>query len=135
MATRSFIAVEKPPSEGLQFNEYVHIYCHYDGYPTGVGMTLRDCYQERPKVERLIANGSISSLGDDIGCSPGYPTDKWDSNISFSLQGLAQKARKAGAEWVYVYLLSNEWVGTYVYPHQGKQENCFEPLQNLIEGI
>jgi hypothetical protein len=57
MATRSFIARFDTDTE-----TYHSIYCHWDGYPTGVGLTLRDCYDIDEKVKFLIDNGDISSL-------------------------------------------------------------------------
>lgn len=40
------------------------IYCHWDGYPKGVGSTLVEHYNDREKVESLIGLGDISSLGE-----------------------------------------------------------------------
>ncbi len=45
---------------------YVGIYCHFDGYPEGVGQKLLDHYQDADKVARLIALGEISSLGERV---------------------------------------------------------------------
>jgi hypothetical protein len=61
MATRSFIARFNPDTE-----MYESIYCHWDGYPQGVGVTLRDCYDIDEKVKFLIDNGDISSLRDTV---------------------------------------------------------------------
>ena len=44
------------------------IYLHYDGYESGgAGDTLRAHYTEESKVDQLIALGSLSVLGDEIG--------------------------------------------------------------------
>ena len=40
----------------------MHVYCHWDGYPTGVGATLKQSYKERSKVLELIRHGDISTL-------------------------------------------------------------------------
>jgi hypothetical protein len=61
MATRSFIARYNPDT-----NDYTAIYCHWDGYPEGVGVTLRDHYTTDEKVKFLIDNGDISSLRDTV---------------------------------------------------------------------
>ena len=45
MATRSFIAKYDYIAE-----EYTAIYCHWDGYVSGVGLTLRDHYNTDEKV-------------------------------------------------------------------------------------
>lgn len=61
MATRSFIALYDNEAE-----TYTSIYCHWDGYPQGVGATLRDNYAERSSVETLLKFGDISSLRDTL---------------------------------------------------------------------
>lgn len=38
------------------------IYCHWDGYPEGVGQCLVDYYNTEEKARELIALGDISSL-------------------------------------------------------------------------
>ncbi len=40
------------------------IYCHWDGYPEGVGATLAEHYIDPVKVAALLNLGDISSLND-----------------------------------------------------------------------
>lgn len=47
----------------LKENKVESIYCHYDGYPAGVGVILKDNYKTKEKVEELIALGDIAELG------------------------------------------------------------------------
>jgi hypothetical protein len=61
MSTRSQICFEAASGE-VTVN-----YCHFDGYPGGVGMTLLKNYTDLETVKALIALGSISSLGASIG--------------------------------------------------------------------
>ena len=61
MGTRSFIG--KQHQDGTVSG----IYCHWDGYPDGVGATLQHHYTAPDKVDALLALGSISSLGPEIG--------------------------------------------------------------------
>jgi hypothetical protein len=64
MATRSRIAIETTDAFG---NKVIKsIYCHFDGYPSGVGKTLMENYQDREKVESLISLGDISFLMEEI---------------------------------------------------------------------
>ena len=60
MSTRSVIA--KKTDSG-----YVGIYAHSDGYISGVGKILFENYSDETKLDKLIAQGSISSLGKRIG--------------------------------------------------------------------
>ena len=58
MSTRSRIGI-------LQKDGSVKsIYCHWDGYPEGVGKTLQEHYKDRKEIEKLMELGDISSLGD-----------------------------------------------------------------------
>ena len=59
MATRSFIA-----KYDTDANVYDAIYCHWDGYPGGVGVTLRDHYDTDLWAKMLVNIGDISSLRD-----------------------------------------------------------------------
>lgn len=56
------IGIENP-EDGTVFG----IYCHYDGYPAGVGRVLTDHYQSETKIRALMDLGDISSLGKDLG--------------------------------------------------------------------
>mgnify|MGYP003340256502 CR=1 FL=1 len=61
MATRSYIGLRN--TDGT----VDYIYCHYDGYPRGVGETLTKHYTTYDKVKALIALGDLSALGNEIG--------------------------------------------------------------------
>ena len=39
------------------------VYCHHDGYPSYVGDKLFNHYQDDKKIEKLLALGNMSSLG------------------------------------------------------------------------
>jgi hypothetical protein len=61
MATRSNIAMKT--KEG----KIVSVYCHWDGYVANNGKILLENYADVDKIEALVALGSISSLGEQIG--------------------------------------------------------------------
>jgi hypothetical protein len=61
MGTRSTIAIE------LDDGSVQQIYCHYDGYLSGVGKTLLEEYSDPAKLLELIQHGDISVLGKIIG--------------------------------------------------------------------
>jgi hypothetical protein len=63
MGTRSLITIK------TEENVHKTIYCHWDGYVEGVGMTLIDHYNEQSKIEELISLGDISSLRENISPS------------------------------------------------------------------
>ncbi|MBZ7262456.1 hypothetical protein FMK81_13160 [Klebsiella oxytoca] len=56
MATRSSITLK------TEDGKYKTIYCHFDGYLSGVGKTLYEHYNTQEKAEKLLACGDISVL-------------------------------------------------------------------------
>lgn len=64
MSTRSVIIVR-------QGGKYKGIYCHSDGYVSGVGATLLAHYTNQAKVEQLISLGDLSRLGAEVAPNPG----------------------------------------------------------------
>lgn len=56
MSTRSSITVKTTDGK------FRTIYCHFDGYPSGVGKTLAQHYDTQEKAETLLAGGDISFL-------------------------------------------------------------------------
>ena len=59
MSTRSAIIMR----DG---NRYRGIYCHWDGYPEGVGAVLLKHYRDDDKIRRLMDLGDISILGSKL---------------------------------------------------------------------
>lgn len=62
MATHAFIGIEDEGSGKIK-----GIYCHFDGYPDGVGSLLKKHYTDEDKVKALVSLGSISVLRPSLG--------------------------------------------------------------------
>ena len=122
MSTRSFIC------KSLPNNTIVGVYCHYDGYPSGVGATLTTHYATDERVTALLNLGSISQLHPrlvpDLGdthtfdnpaknVTVAYHRDRGEalSTTTFpSLDVMVENvAHQLGVEFVYIWD-SNEWV-------------------------
>ncbi|EAW1173092.1 post-segregation killing protein PndC [Salmonella enterica subsp. enterica] len=56
MSTHSSITVKTTDGK------FRTIYCHFDGYPSGVGKTLVEHYGTQEKAEALLTDGDISFL-------------------------------------------------------------------------
>jgi len=72
MATRCRIGME------LEDGTIKHSYCHWDGYPTGVGKTLVEHYNDIEKVKELLSFGDMSYLAPEI--YPSGETHSFDSS-------------------------------------------------------
>ena len=104
MATRSFIAKHNPNTR-----RYTAIYSHWDGYPEGVGLTLRDHYDTTAKVSALLELGDISSLYESIGetVEASYRTrgDKdTDAMVFESLDEMCEHYRGCWCEYGYIWM-------------------------------
>ena len=58
MATRSKIGIICPELGG----KVKSIYCHWDGYYSGVGKTLYESYSDEISISQLISHGGCSAL-------------------------------------------------------------------------
>ena len=60
MSTRSRIGLK------LEDGTIKHSYCHFDGYPHGVGHTLVEHYSDIEKVKELLSFGDMSFLAPKV---------------------------------------------------------------------
>ena len=109
MATRSRI--------GLLIGDesVVSVYHHWDGYPTWLGVTLRQKYTTKEQIEELLDGGDISCIESDTNwereeCEPhvlyynarGEDTEpRFDQSVEDYLAN--------GEEYAYLFE-NNEWV-------------------------
>ena len=121
MSTRSNIGIER--EKGIVES----VYCHFDGYPEGVGVMLKEHYTDRAKVEKLISLGNMSCLEEKI--EPTLETHSFDNpedNVCVfygrdrgETDQESEKCKKllypasgnfSGAEYVYLFTLDGRWV-------------------------
>jgi hypothetical protein len=114
MSTRSIITAKT--SGGI----FKTIYCHFDGYPSGVGATLLKHYTDQAKIDALMALGDLSSLDAECiapeghshgmpvkGCSVAYGRDRGETDVDATEGATAKEARDAkgdlGQEYSYLW--------------------------------
>jgi hypothetical protein len=106
MSTRSRIAIE---NESGIVNS---IYCHFDGYISGVGKTLFNHY-DKEKLQKLIELGDISSLGESTIDTVAYCRDRGEdlhSTFYLNVEGLFELGFESGAEYVYCLNRDGIWL-------------------------
>ena len=124
MATRSIIAVSSTVSKKIE-----SIYCHWDGYPKGVGVMLARSYPDIMNAQELIQNGDASSLGFTIGTSkfykdikdgefPSIPYDSVENMLDVYLSD------KSGIEFVYLHFGGMWFVGAQYEDLSVDQDNA-----------
>ena len=137
MATRSNIAYKT--AEG----KIRSIYSHWDGYVANNGRILEESYQDQAKIEALVALGSISSLGEEIGEVQDF-NDRSTQQDEWTLayhrdrgEDLVVNEYDDIPSWIddmqeYAYLWNgNEWL---VNDHKEKDANGF-PVFNLLSTV
>lgn len=125
MSTRSTIAIQ------LDDQSVKHIYCHWDGYPSGVGDILLRSYNTRERVLELMELGDLSVLADEMhptgdhsfsvpqdGVCIAYGRDRSDPQteaLVSSLRDFEDNSVSCGQEYVYLMDLEGNWFFTDVY--------------------
>lgn len=106
MATRSRIAIEN------QDGKVKSIYCHWDGYLSGVGKTLFNHY-DKEKLEKLIELGDISALEDSLEYTIAYARDRGE-DLNFTtfpnVEDLFDYGFESGIEYIYCLTNSGIWL-------------------------
>jgi len=137
MATRSNIAMKT--KEG----KIVSVYCHWDGYVANNGRILLENYADISKIEALVALGSISSLGEQIGEQQDFDDrdtqkDEWtlfytrDRGEALSIQEYDDIPSWIDDMEEYAYLWNGtEWL---VNDHGAKDANGF-PIFDLLSTL
>jgi hypothetical protein len=119
MATRSGIGIER--GDGT----VVGVYCHWDGYPEGVGRMLEEHYRDPVKITALVELGSISSLAPEIGeqhpfderredWTTFYGRDRRETGTEpktvVDRETFRDELRRSGVEFLYVFTAAGDWL-------------------------
>lgn len=111
------------------------IYCHFDGYPDGVGACLSRHYKNADKIDALISRGDIESLGPapTRGTHPfGYdPNDDPEAeNAPFECRPGYEVLGSRHGDVEYVYLwVKGEWFVAEYDSENG--QGAYEPLPEV----
>jgi hypothetical protein len=105
MATRSTIGIKS------QDGTVKAIYCHWDGYPAGVGLGLIDNYNSKEQAEALIALGGFSSLRETLEETKAgaYGNDSDKARNFTGVQDWLDNFN-SGEEYAYLYEDGKGWV-------------------------
>jgi len=121
MGTRSRIGIQN------QNGSITSVYCHYDGYPEGVGQELIQNYTSPVEVNELLSKGDMSSLH-----SKQFFKDRGETDVD---------SINSENEQEYLEFTGNCW-GEYAYLYRdGEWEVCpirdggnkFTPVQALLK--
>ena len=104
MATRSRIAIEN------QDGTVTSIYCHHDGYLSGVGKLLKEYYTTQPKVEALIELGDISALDMTPISTEAYARDRGENLNQSTDKDVETFFNGSIEQYGYLFTKDNRWL-------------------------
>lgn len=127
MSTRSTIAVQHYDGTVSQ------VYCHFDGYLKGVGLTLLRSYTKFQEIEDLISGGSFRSLEEDLNDIK-YFEDDSDLTPTIFKDLDAYMLERDVQEFNYLFTEHDDndenRVDMWLVCHEGQKD--FIPLENLL---
>ena len=130
MSTRAMIGMRMPDG-GVRA-----VYCHHDGYPTGVGAILGGWYKTPEQVESLLTLGDLSALGTNLVIDTiAYHRDQGEAFTPprryRNVNGYQKTRCILGADYLYLYdngrwllygITSEDWIELKV-TMKAKNEN------------
>ena len=103
MGTRSYIAYE------MKNGMYTGCYCHWDGYPQGVGLTLLKNYNDE-NIRDLVDLQGFSSLGETVAETKSTAYHEIKEICETRGELYSRSTEHYGCEYIYVLLKNGDWV-------------------------
>ena len=105
----------------------LQIYCHWDGYPEGVGEALQSGYNTYEQAMALILGGDLSSLYSSYSCP--YSLGKGE-DAGRCAPNVLQKA-ELNEEYLYVFdYKTNQW---FVKDDYSEDNGDYKPLAEVLQ--
>ena len=143
MATRCRIGLM------LEDGSVKHSYCHYDGYPEGVGETLVQHYNTEDKVKELVSFGDMSYLASVVhpegehnfekpeqGVTVFYNRDRGETDVDSVVTTMDEYLSvqySSCIDYLYVFIGSNWWVYNNLKKNKWKLVKTFLPAYTLTK--
>ena len=86
-------------------DQFIGVYCHWDGYPSGVGAVLKMFFRDYNSVLNLILGGSCSYIsGDAVRHYANRQGEEWEHLAPSQGKSRAELAKIGGQSWAeYAY--------------------------------
>ena len=105
-------------------NPVLQIYCHWDGYPDGVGASLQSSYNSYEEALALILGGDLSSLDD----SKSFPYSLGEGEDANRCAPTVLQKPELNEEYLYVFdYKTNQW---FIQEYGSSQ---LRPLSKVLE--
>ena len=103
MGTRSYIAYE------MKNGMYSGCYCHWDGYPEGVGATLLKHYNSE-NIRDLVDLQGFSALAETVAETKSSAYHEMKEVCETRSELYSNIALDYGSEYIYVLLNNGDWI-------------------------
>jgi len=142
MATRSYIGVQMPNGS------IEAVYCHFDGYPRGVGHTLHTYHNSLQAAASILELGDLSYLAEKLAPEPSqvhkfglpvpgvtvaYMRDRGETGLEArtfpDIKTFTQAAKDSWAEYIYLFR-DGAW---FYSPVPEKEEPVWNPCFTVAE--
>jgi hypothetical protein len=114
MSTRSYIGILK------EDQQIFFVYCHHDGYPSGVGRVLKEYYYRPEDVIILLSFGNMSSLAPTIEDTVFYGRDRNELNQEMQ-------------QTTYDEFRSDDISYKYLFDEYTEEWSCYNMQGDLVE--
>lgn len=105
----------------------LQIYCHWDGYPEGVGEALQSGYNTYEEALALILGGDLLSLEPSYSC----PYSLGEGEDAGHCAPTVLSKAELNEEYLYVFDYKfNQW---FVQDAYSEDENAFKPLADILQ--
>lgn len=114
---------------------YLCIYHHWDGYPSGLGDTLLNNFDTYEKALNIVLGGDMSNINNHVASYFNRGED-WKSIKPVQLRSKAPKVNKeTWCEYAYLLDEDNKWYVAQILwdnPETGSYLGEFEPLDEVL---
>jgi hypothetical protein len=114
MSTRAYIGILK------EDKQVFFVYCHHDGYPSGVGRVLKEYYYRPEDVIILLSFGNMSSLAPTIEDTVFYGRDRNEPD-------------QEQIPTTYDAFMSDDISYKYLFDEYSEEWSCYNMQGDMIE--
>ena len=102
------VDVEK--SKHVKLSEYIGIYCHWDGYESGVGAALKERFNDYDSILNLVLGGFCSSItSDSVRHYANRKGEEWKYIKPTTADSVEDVVSQIPNQYTYLYDEENGW--------------------------
>ena len=97
-------------SESVKLSEYIGIYCHWDGDESGVGVALKDKFNDYDSILNLVLGGFCSSIKcGSVRHFANRKGEEWKYIKPTTAESIEDVVSEIPNKYIYLYDEENGW--------------------------